>query len=188
MRRRVQFLANNSNETDASDGSPSTPEASHRLPVLLDPQAVADRFGAERHPVAFVLDEKRVIRYQRIDDQFGIGFVRPSPSRRPGRALDDILAGKEARVKTTPVAGCYITAPPALVLSPASSTTSSKVAGGGGTSARLRARRLARSADAAPGHEDVLFLVKSDLATRRSGGLYIAGSGPGYQACSTTAA
>src|SRR5262249_17831367 len=108
----VQFLAINSNQTD--DGPAVTEHAKkHRLefPVLLDPgQTLADRFGVERHPVAFVLDEKRVIRYQgRIDDQFGIGFVRPSPSRRDlAEAIDDVLAGKEVRVKTTPVAGCYL--------------------------------------------------------------------------------
>jgi peroxiredoxin len=109
----VQFLALNSNQHD--DAKAIADHArKHKLPfpVLRDAgQLVADRFGAERVPEAFLLDAKRVVRYQgRIDDQFGIGFMKTAPTRRDlAEAIDDLLAGNEVRTKTTPVAGCYIT-------------------------------------------------------------------------------
>ncbi len=110
--RGVQILAVNANRHD-------TPRAiaehaqKHKLPfpVLRDPgNKVADQFGAERTPEAFVLDAGRVIRYQgRIDDQFGIGYQRNQPTRRDlAAALDELLAGKKVSVSSTAVAGCYI--------------------------------------------------------------------------------
>jgi AhpC/TSA family len=86
------------------------------FPVLRDDKnRVADRFGAERHPTAFLLDEKRVVRYQgRIDDQYGIGFNRPAPTRRDlAIAIDELLAGKEVATAKTSVEGCFITKAPA---------------------------------------------------------------------------
>ncbi len=111
----VQFLAINSNSQD-------TPEkiATHakyydiRFPVLKDDGSkVADAFGAERTPEAFLLDPQRVIRYHgRIDDQFGVAFKRPEPSRRDlAIALDEVLAGKPVSQPTTQVAGCLIGRP-----------------------------------------------------------------------------
>jgi peroxiredoxin len=108
----VQFLAINSNQQD-------TPErvAAHArkyavpFPVLKDEgNAVADRFAARRTPEAFVLDGRRVVRYQgRIDDQFGVGYKRPKPTRRDlAEALDEVLAGKEVSRPTTRVPGCVI--------------------------------------------------------------------------------
>ncbi len=85
------------------------------FPVLRDDKnRIADRFGAERHPTAFLLDEKRVVRYQgRIDDQFGIGFNRPMPTRRDlAIAIDEVLAGKEVSTAKTAVEGCFITKVP----------------------------------------------------------------------------
>src|SRR5205807_1565025 len=53
----------------------------HRIPfpLLHDiGNVVADRFGARRTPEAFILDERRVIRYRgRIDDQYDVGLQRP---------------------------------------------------------------------------------------------------------------
>jgi peroxiredoxin len=109
----VQFVAINANRHD-------TPEAiaeharKHKLPfpVLRDPgNQVADRFGAERVPEAFVLDGDRVVRYQgRIDDQYGIGYQRAQPTRRDlALAIDEVLAGKKVSVAAAPAAGCHIT-------------------------------------------------------------------------------
>src|SRR5207237_3933479 len=108
----VQFLAINSNVQD-------TPQriAEHAqkyqipFPVLRDEaNKVADLFDARRTPEAFVLDAKHVIRYRgRIDDQYGIDYQRPTPTRRDlAEALTDVLAGQPVRISTAPVAGCII--------------------------------------------------------------------------------
>jgi peroxiredoxin len=112
----VQFLAINSNEHD-------TPEAiaahakKHDIPfpVLRDEKHLAaDRLGAERNPEAFVLDSQLTVRYHgRIDDQYGIGFQRPQPTRRDlAEALEELLAGKAITQVKTQVAGCIITRAP----------------------------------------------------------------------------
>jgi peroxiredoxin len=108
----VQFLGINANLQD-------TPEriAAHArknalpFPVLKDPgNAVADQFGARRTPEAFVLDAAGVIVYQgRIDDQFGVGYQRPRPTRRDlAEAIEEVLAGKAVSQAQAPVAGCLI--------------------------------------------------------------------------------
>jgi len=109
----VQFLAINSNHHDDLK-SIQEHAAKHKItfPVLRDEaQIVADRIGAERVPEAFLLDAKGVIRYQgRIDDQFGIGYTRPAPTRKDlVEALDELLADKAISKANTEVAGCYIT-------------------------------------------------------------------------------
>jgi peroxiredoxin len=111
--RGVAFLGISSNRQDTA-ARVAEHARKHNLPfpILKDAQnKVADQFGAQRTPEAFVLDGQRVIRYQgRIDDQFGIGYQRPGkPTRRDlAEALDEVLAGKAVRVPTTPVAGCLI--------------------------------------------------------------------------------
>lgn len=85
----------------------------HKLtfPLLKDPGAVvADQFGAKRTPEAFVLDQQRIVRYRgRIDDQYGVGFMRPKPKRHDLReALDELLAGAAVSQPVTAPAGCLI--------------------------------------------------------------------------------
>ncbi len=110
--RGVQFLAINANRQDTAERV-----AAHArkyeipFPVLKDADnRVADSFGARRTPEAFILDATATIRYQgRIDDQYGVGFQRPRPTRRDlVEALEELLAGKAVSVPTTPVAGCII--------------------------------------------------------------------------------
>src|SRR5262249_41898397 len=75
--RGVQFLGINSNHQDTLDRiATHAKENSVPFPVLKDEaNKVADDFGAQRTPEAFVLDSERRIRYRgRIDDQFGIGY------------------------------------------------------------------------------------------------------------------
>jgi peroxiredoxin len=112
----VQFVAVNSNHHDtAKDIADHAKKYSIPFPVLRDAdQKVADRFGAQRVPAAYVLDGGlRVVYAGRIDDQFGIGFVRAEPNRRDlSVALDELLAGKAVSQSSTPVAGCYITRAP----------------------------------------------------------------------------
>ncbi|MCI0740961.1 MAG: redoxin domain-containing protein [Gemmataceae bacterium] len=108
----VQFLAVNSNLQDSFiQTSAHAQERDIPFPVLKDfNQKAADAFGAMRTPEVFLLDAKRVIRYQgRIDDQYGIGIQREKPTRRDLReALDELLAGKAVSIAKTDVAGCLI--------------------------------------------------------------------------------
>jgi peroxiredoxin len=110
--RKVRFLAINANRQDTPAGvAQHAKENGLPFPVLKDVgNRVADQFGAQRTPEAFVLDDRRVIRYHgRIDDQFGVGFKRSAPTRRDlAIALDAILAGKEVEQAETLAMGCFI--------------------------------------------------------------------------------
>ncbi len=110
--RGVAFLGINANRQD------SITEIAHHarvhaidFPVLKDVgNAFADRLGAQRTPEVFVLDADHVVRYHgRIDDQYGIGYSRPSPTRRDlADALDELLAGKPVAHPAVAAAGCLI--------------------------------------------------------------------------------
>ncbi len=108
----VAFVAINSVPTDdAKAVAAHAKKAKLPFPVLKDEkQLVAERFGAEYTPEVFVLDGDRSVRYRgRIDDQFGVGFKRPLPSRRDlAVALDELLAGKTVSVPQTEVEGCTL--------------------------------------------------------------------------------
>src|SRR5262245_1234901 len=71
---------------------------------------VADKLSVKRTPEVLVLDKDRVIRYSgRVDDQFGIGFVKDKPVRHDLRvALDELLEGKPVSVAKTESTGCLI--------------------------------------------------------------------------------
>ena len=110
--RNVSFLAIDSNQQDSLVQMAHFAKI-HRMdfPFLKDPgNAIADRFGAKRTPEICVLDADRKIRYRgRVDDQFGIGFMRPAPKERDlVRALDELLAGKPITRPQTELAGCFI--------------------------------------------------------------------------------
>lgn len=119
----VGFLAINSNSQDSN--SEVGEHARHyaiSFPTLKDPtHAVADDFTALRTPEVFVLDRERRIRYRgRIDDQYGIGFQRPAPTRQDlAVALDELLAGNQVSQPVTPAPGCFI----GRARAPASATT-----------------------------------------------------------------
>jgi peroxiredoxin len=81
------------------------------FPLLKDVgNVVADRFGAVRTPEVCVLDGRRVPRYRgRIDDQYGVDYARPKPTRRDlARALEELLAGKPVSRPVTRPVGCLI--------------------------------------------------------------------------------
>ncbi len=110
--RGVAFVGINANQNDSVTAI-SHYAAEHQLPfpILKDVgNTVADRFGAERTPEVFVLDERRVIRYRgRIDDQYGVGVHRPAATRADlAIALDKLLAGKPVGIARTEAAGCRI--------------------------------------------------------------------------------
>jgi peroxiredoxin len=81
------------------------------FPILRDvANQLADTIGVERTPTVFVLDAQRVVRYWgRIDDQFGVGYVRDAPQQNDLRAaIDELLAGREVTTPVTEPVGCYI--------------------------------------------------------------------------------
>jgi peroxiredoxin/mono/diheme cytochrome c family protein len=114
--RGVQFLMINSNRQDTAERvAEHAKQYAIPFPVLKDEgNRVADLFGAQRTPEAFVLDASGKIRYQgRIDDQYGNLYKRPAPTRRDlVIALDEVLEGKTVTQPTTTVAGCIISRTP----------------------------------------------------------------------------
>jgi peroxiredoxin len=116
--RGVAFLALDANAQD-SLGEIAAFGQTHELgfPILKDQgHHVADRFGAERTPEVFVLDESRTIRYHgRIDDQYAIGVRRSGPSRRDlAVALEELLEGRAVSVPVAASSGCRIGRSPAV--------------------------------------------------------------------------
>ena len=108
----VAFVAINSNVHDSlAEIAAYARTHGIEFPVLKDPgNRVADQFGATRTPEVFVLDRDRAIRYSgRIDDQYGVGFVREKPGRNElAEALDELLAGKRVTTPRADAVGCLI--------------------------------------------------------------------------------
>jgi peroxiredoxin len=108
----VQFLAISSNQQDSiSDLDRFAKEHKINFPILKDVKnVVADQFGAQRTPEIYVLDKERVVRYHgRVDDQYGVGYVRKKAEQRDlANALDELLAGKSVAKAETQAAGCFI--------------------------------------------------------------------------------
>jgi thiol-disulfide isomerase/thioredoxin len=109
----VQFLAVNVSADD-SIAAMAAQAVRHEVPfpfVKDFDAACARSLGVKRTPEAVILDGERRLRYRgRIDDQYRLGGARPAPSRHDLKeALDAVLAGKEVKVKETPVDGCLIT-------------------------------------------------------------------------------
>lgn len=71
---------------------------------------VADDLQAERTPEVFLLDQDRVVRYQgRIDDQYGVGYIRDAAEQRfLATAIDQLLAGEAVTETKTESVGCII--------------------------------------------------------------------------------
>jgi len=109
----VAFVGVNANPQDTlKDTADHARKHALPFPVLKDAgQKVLEQFAAERTPEAFLLDATGTVRYRgRIDDQMGIGFRRPKPTRRDlADALDEVLAGKQVSVSRTDAPGCLIT-------------------------------------------------------------------------------
>lgn len=108
----VCFLALNANVQD-SVTEIAAYARKHKLefPILKDlGNKVADQIGAERTPQVFVLDENRLVRYcGRVDDQYGVGYVREKPQRDDlALALEELLAGKPVSTPATVAPGCHI--------------------------------------------------------------------------------
>lgn len=108
----VRVLGINSNQQDSlTEIARHADKHGFKFPVLKDAgNVVADQLGAERTPEAFVLDGSGTVVYRgRIDDQFGIGFQRPAPTRDDlALAVKAVLERAPLEVSSTAAAGCRI--------------------------------------------------------------------------------
>jgi len=110
--RGVAFIGINSNVQDSITEIASYARR-HEIgfPILKDVgNRVADQLGAERTPEVFVLDQVRIIRYWgRIDDQYGVGYIRDEPRQQDLKlALDQLLSGESVSNPETESVGCHI--------------------------------------------------------------------------------
>jgi peroxiredoxin len=81
------------------------------FPILKDTRhEVADQFGAQRTPEAFVLDRDNVVRYWgRIDDQYGVGYVKAEAQHNyVAAAIANLLDEKPVATPVTEPVGCRI--------------------------------------------------------------------------------
>lgn len=110
--RGVTILGINANRQDSI-----TEIAAHArihkvdFPVLKDlGNRIADQVAAQRTPEVFVLDQSRTVRYHgRIDDQYGVGYIRDGIEKNYLQdAIDDLLAGRDVKTSSTEVVGCFI--------------------------------------------------------------------------------
>jgi peroxiredoxin len=110
--RGVAFVGIDSNQQDSISAiTRYAREAGINFPILKDVgNGVADRLGAQRTPEVFLVDADHVVRYcGRIDDQFGIGYVRTKPGRRDlAIAIDEVLTGKPVTLPQVQAPGCFI--------------------------------------------------------------------------------
>jgi len=110
--RGVTFLGVNSNRQDSI-----TEVAAHArrhgipFPVLKDAgNRIADAIAVTRTPEVVVLDQNRVVRYHgRIDDQYGVGYIRAKVhDAYLHDAVEDLLEGRPVGTPQTEVVGCFI--------------------------------------------------------------------------------
>ncbi|MDA7979703.1 MAG: thioredoxin family protein [Pirellulales bacterium] len=108
----VVFLAIDANSHDSlTEIGAFVHEYGLKIPFLKDVgNVVADAVAAERTPEVFLLDQQRVVRYRgRIDDQYGIGYIRDEPeTRNLAEAIDSLLAGEPVATPKTDAVGCLI--------------------------------------------------------------------------------
>ncbi|MFO0984678.1 MAG: redoxin domain-containing protein [Planctomycetota bacterium] len=111
--RDVQFALINAGAGDSIlEVAQQMVESGIAFPVLKDFDGDGARaLGVTHTPEVAVLDRRHVLRYRgRIDAQYRLTGVNPQPGRADLRAaLEDVLAGRDVAVPTTPVDGCLIT-------------------------------------------------------------------------------
>lgn len=73
-------------------------------------QALVTALGATRTPEVFLLDEQRTVRYHgRVDDQYGVGYVREKPTTNDlTDAIENLLDGKSVANTHQAAPGCLI--------------------------------------------------------------------------------
>lgn len=110
--RGVTFLGVNSNRHDSITEIAAYARI-HEIPfpILKDlDNRIADQVGATRTPEIIILDQKRVVRYHgRVDDQYGVGYIRGEPKQTFLKdAIDDLLASRDVKTPSTEIVGCFI--------------------------------------------------------------------------------
>ncbi len=110
--RKVAVIAVMSNRQDSLEEIAAYASRQEiEFPVLKDVgNRLADHVGANRTPEIFVFDSQRELQYRgRVDDQYGIGYIRAEPSRQDLLiALNELLGGKTVSVPQTEAVGCII--------------------------------------------------------------------------------
>lgn len=108
----VAVIGINANSQDSlSDIKDYVRKHEIEFPILKDEgNKIVDLIGAKRTPEVFVLDRERVIRYHgRIDDQYGVGYVRPKARRSElQNAVDELRDGNSVSNPSTDSIGCLI--------------------------------------------------------------------------------
>ncbi|MFO1063549.1 MAG: redoxin family protein [Pirellulales bacterium] len=111
-KQSVAIIAVDSNAQDTlTEMASHARRHSMEFPFVKDGDGkFAASLGASRTPEVFVLDAERTVRYQgRIDDQFGIGYVREKPSTHElSEAVEALLDDKPVLVSKTTAVGCII--------------------------------------------------------------------------------
>ena len=129
----VAFIGADANPQDSlNEMAAHARRHSIEFPLLRDAeQKLVHALGATRTPEVFVLDRLRRVCYQgRIDDQYGIGYVRDQPQTHALRnAIESLSADREILVRHEPAVGCLIgKLKPASAVSPTSVTYSMHIA------------------------------------------------------------
>ncbi len=108
----VAFIAVDPNVQDSLEMMASFARRHNlEMPFLKDPaQQLTDAVGVTRTPEAVLLDAQRKIVYRgRIDDQWGIGYLRESAdSTELKNAIDAVLAAKPVDIPEVAAPGCLI--------------------------------------------------------------------------------
>jgi len=108
----VVFIGLNANSQDSiTEIAAYARKHKIEFPLLKDAgNKVADQMRAVRTPEVFLLDADKTVRYWgRIDDQYGVGYLREKPERADLQiAIEELLAGKEVSQPVTPTVGCHI--------------------------------------------------------------------------------
>lgn len=76
--------------------------------------ALAEKLGVKSTGEVFILDKEHRLRYRgAIDDQYGLGYTKDTPTRNYLRnALDAVASGRPISTPATSAPGCYIDADP----------------------------------------------------------------------------
>ncbi|XZE46404.1 redoxin domain-containing protein [Pirellulaceae bacterium SH467] len=110
--KQVAFVAVDSNVQDSlAEMAAHARKYQIEFPFVKDPdQNWADLLGITRTPEVCVVDEKGRLAYRgKIDDQYGIGFLREQANEQPlVDAIESVLAGRAVETPITKAPGCLI--------------------------------------------------------------------------------
>ncbi len=110
--RGVAFVAVDSNVQDSlAEMGAHAKKFGFEFPFVKDPdQKWADQLGVTRTPEVCLIDASgRLVYRGRVDDQYGIGYIRDNPTTKDlQNAIDAVLSSKEIENRVTDAPGCLI--------------------------------------------------------------------------------